>query len=295
MHWKPKNDYSNLILAIHGYNDYSNSFQIPGSYLSDHKIGITSFDLKGFGRNNNIGRWYELNNHIEDVIFNLNKIKKENPKKKIFILGESMGGAISLSLVNRHKKLPIDGVILVAPAIWNFTETNFWKSLPLKFLSKIFPKFKVSGKGIIKIQASNNLKMLKELSNDKFFVHKPTLNSLQGIVDLMDESFIDAEEYFKNPSYETLILVPLKDEIVPRKPLIELLKEQQIAANIPSKIKIGVYEDSYHMILRDLNGNKITKDIKEWIYDKKSLQNRPPYIDIFKKFENTQFYHRLDL
>ena len=52
MHWEPKNDYSNLILAIHGYNDYSNSFKIPGSYLSDHKIGVTSFDLKGFGRNN---------------------------------------------------------------------------------------------------------------------------------------------------------------------------------------------------------------------------------------------------
>ena len=48
------------------------------------------------------------------------KIKNENPDKKIFLLGESMGGAITLSFVNRFKNLPIDGVILIAPAIWNY-------------------------------------------------------------------------------------------------------------------------------------------------------------------------------
>ena len=50
-----------------------------------------------------------------------------------------MGGAILISLINRYKDLPIDGVILIAPAIWNFTETNFLKSIPLRAFSKIFP------------------------------------------------------------------------------------------------------------------------------------------------------------
>ena len=295
MHWKPQSQYSDIILAIHGYNDYSNSFQLPGSYLSDNKIAVSAFDLKGFGRNNNRGKWYELNDHINDVILNLNQIKKNNPQKRIFLLGESMGGAITVSLVNRHKRLPIDGVILVAPALWNFTETNFWKSIPLRFLSKVFPHFRVSGKGIIKVQASNNLTMLKELSNDKFFVHKPTFKSLQGIVDLMDESYKDAVEYLKSPSYKTLILVPLKDEIVPRKPLMKLLNDKKIRENISSKIRIGLYNDSYHMMLRDLDGNKITRDLKDWIINKKLLNTRTPYKDIFKEFENAQFYHRLDL
>ena len=38
-----------------------------------------------------------------------------------------MGGAIVVSLANQNKTLPIEGVVLVAPAIWNFTEENFLK------------------------------------------------------------------------------------------------------------------------------------------------------------------------
>ena len=292
---KPDSEFSNVILAIHGYNDYSNSFKIPGEYLSKNNIALTSFDLNGFGKNKNKGEWFDLKQHIKDIDFNLKKIKNENPDKKIFLLGESMGGAITLSFVNRFRNLPIDGVILIAPAIWNFTETNFWKSIPLKFFAKILPYFKVSGKGIVKVQASDNVKMLKELSMDDLFIHKPTFRSLQGVVDLMDEAYKETEEYFKNPSYKTLIMIPLKDEIVPRKPLIKLLKDERIKNNFSDKIKILVYEESYHMILRDLNGDKITEDLKNWVIGKEYDSSNSSFSDILKQIENTEFYHRLDL
>ena len=295
MNIKPNFEYSNIILAIHGYNDYSNSFKIPGEYLSKNSIALTAFDLNGFGKNKNKGKWFGLTQHIKDINLNLKKIKNENPNKKIFLLGESMGGAITLSFVNRFRNLPIDGVILVAPAIWNFTETNFWKSIPLKILSKVFPSFKVSGKGIIRVQASDNLKLLKELSMDDFFIHKPTFESLQGVIDLMDEAYKDTEKYFRDPSYETLIMVPLKDEIVPRKPLIKLLNDEKIKQNFSDKIKIVVYDESYHMILRDLNGDQITEDLKNWVIGKGIDPSNPNFSDILKQIENTKFYHRLDL
>ena len=57
-----------------------------------------------------------------------------------------MGGAIVLSLVASEKKLPISGIILVAPAVWNFTEQNFIKSKFMKIMSKIFPNLSVDGK-----------------------------------------------------------------------------------------------------------------------------------------------------
>ncbi len=294
MDWKPELNYSNIILAIHGYNDYSNAFKIPGQYLSNNKIQLISYDLRGFGRNKNKGNWFDLKVHHKDILFNIKKLKKNNPKKKIFILGESMGGAITISLMYRYKDLPIDGLILIAPAIWNFTETNFLKSIPLKVLSKIFPNLKISGKGIIKVKASNNVKMLKELSEDDFFIHKPTLESLQGIIDLMDESHKDAEKYLKNPTYKTLILIPLKDEIVPRKPLIKILRNDQIKINASNLVSVGAYKESYHMILRDLEGDNITKDIRDWILARKNIEENENFKDVLKIFENTKFYHRLD-
>ena len=54
-----------------------------------------------------------------------------------------MGGAIITSLMTNEKDLPIDGAVLVAPAIWNFSEKNFFKSLFMSLISKLFPNLKV--------------------------------------------------------------------------------------------------------------------------------------------------------
>lgn len=294
MNWKPNVSSSNLIVAIHGYNDYSNAFKMPADFLLEHNIETIAFDLRGFGKRQDKGNWFSLDVHLDDVKFNIEKIKKENPKKKIYLLGESMGGAIVTSLANRNKNLPIEGVILVAPAIWNFTEKNFFKKTTLKIFAMIFPNIEVSGKGIVKVQASDNTEMLEKLSKDKYFIKKPKLKSLNGIIDLMDESYIDAKGFFQNPSYDTIILIPLLDEIVPRKPIIEILEKHTNTDVKNFALETFLYEKSYHMILRDVNGNTVTSDIKDWIIKKNSLKQKLPYKEIIKKLKNTKFYHKLD-
>ena len=74
--------------------------------------------------NEDSGSWFPLSVHINDVAFFIRDIRNNFPKKKIFLLGESMGGAIVISTLIKNKDLQIDGVILVAPAIWNFSEMN---------------------------------------------------------------------------------------------------------------------------------------------------------------------------
>ena len=137
MSWKSEQNSSNIIIAVHGYNDYSNAFKLPAEYLIKHSIELISFDLRGFGKRSDRGEWFDLEIHLDDLKIFINKIKHDNPNKNIFLLGESMGGAIALSLANRNKDIPINGVILVSPAIWNFSKTNFFKSIALRSLSLI--------------------------------------------------------------------------------------------------------------------------------------------------------------
>ncbi len=205
-----------------------------------------------------------------------------------------MGGAIVISLANSHKNLPIDGIVLVAPAIWNFTERNFFKSLTLSLLSKIFPDVKVSGDGFINVRASDNIQMLKQLSRDHYFIHKPTLESLNGIIKLMDRSFYDSMNYLKNPSYDTLMIIPIIDEIVPRKPLLKLLNDEEIQKKFDDRIKLAIYEKNYHMILRDIDGNRVTREIKEWILKNENLDDLYSFQNSLVKLRNSEFHHRLD-
>ena len=64
------------------------------------------------------------------------------------------------------------------------------------------PNLAISGKGLIKVQASDNLKMLEELSKDKYFIHKPNFKSLNGVTRLMDQSFDDTKNYLKKPTIQ---------------------------------------------------------------------------------------------
>ena len=78
LEWEPSSDFSNIIIKVHGYNDYSNSFNVSGKYFANHGIKSLSFDLNGFGKNTNAGEWFGLKLHVKNI-FNI-------VKKIIFIV-----------------------------------------------------------------------------------------------------------------------------------------------------------------------------------------------------------------
>ena len=82
--WQVNEHEGAIIIAIHGYNDYSESFQIPATFFTKYKISTISFDLRGFGMNEDRGSWFPLSVHIDDVTFFVKEIRKNHPKKKNF-------------------------------------------------------------------------------------------------------------------------------------------------------------------------------------------------------------------
>ena len=284
--WEANEHEDAVIIAIHGYNDYSNSFQIPATFLTKSRISTISFDLRGFGMNEDRGSWFPLSVHVNDVAFFIRDIRNNFPKKKIFLLGESMGGAIVISTLIKNKDLQIDGVILVAPAIWNFSKMNPIKKIFLNILSTLLPNLKLDGGDFIKVTACNNVEVLKALAKDKYFIHKPNLKSLNGIVDLMDESYEDTEKFLNQVPYRTLIILPLKDEIVPRKPLTKLLIDKK--DSIKDNLTLAIYKNNYHMILRDLESETISKFLADWIHNLHSSSSIEESINILN---NSKYYH----
>jgi len=284
--WQVNEHEGAMIIAIHGYNDYSESFQIPATFLTKYKISTMSFHLRGFGMDEDRGSWFPLSVHIDDVTFFVKEIRNNHPEKKIFLLGESMGGAIVASTVIKNKNLQIDGVILVAPAIWNFSEMNPIKKIFLNVISTLLPNLKLDGGDFIKVTACNNIEVLKALAKDKYFIHKPNLKSLNGIVELMDESYKYTKEFLNQLPYRTLIILPIKDEIVPRKPLAKLLNDKK--DSIKDNITLAIFKNNYHMILRDLESETITKFLANWINNLDTSNSISESIDILN---NSKFYH----
>ena len=89
--WGDEKNSSTLILAVHGYNDHSKSFEIPANFFKNLIFFTVAFDLRGFGKNSNAGSWYSLKNHIFDLKEKLLEIKKKTSKKKNIFIGREYG------------------------------------------------------------------------------------------------------------------------------------------------------------------------------------------------------------
>ncbi|WZY87872.1 hypothetical protein YC2023_044607 [Brassica napus] len=117
--WFPVNQEPRaLIFFCHGYAiDCSTTFKDVASKFAKEGFGVYGIEYEGHGRSGGLNVYIDdFDLLINDVYSHFSKIAEmgENPKKKKFLMGESMGGAVVLLL---HRKKPEfwEGAILIAP------------------------------------------------------------------------------------------------------------------------------------------------------------------------------------
>ena len=106
----------------------------------------------------------------------------------LYLLGDSMGGAVAVVAVQtRESGTPVpdvDGVILTAPAVW---AARRWTSCPGWPWGgvRLAPGLTLTGRGF-EIKPSDNIAMLRALSRDPLVIKETRVDTIYGLVDLMD-------------------------------------------------------------------------------------------------------------
>ncbi|WP_020394709.1 alpha/beta hydrolase [Thiolinea disciformis] len=255
-HWQPEGKARAHILLFHGFNEYAGAFDQVGKRFAKQGIAMWAFDQRGFGRSPYRGLWSSAERMAQDAREMTRLLRSTYPDTPLYVMGMSMGGAVSLLAAGRNTGLAADGLILEAPAVWTRATQPFYQRWALDFTLKFTPGWSPSGEGL-KIQASDNIAMLTALGRDPWMLRKARVDTLAGLVDLMDKGFEAADE-IKLP---TLLLYGQKDELVPERP-INLLWERLPKTSNTQQIR---YENGWHMLSRDLQGDKVISDIVAWI------------------------------
>ncbi len=90
--WLPENNQVKaVIIALHGFNDYSNCFTSTGNYLSRYGIACYAYDQRGFGSSPGRGIWAGIDAYTNDLTSFVKEIRKRYPQVPLYVLGESMG------------------------------------------------------------------------------------------------------------------------------------------------------------------------------------------------------------
>lgn len=260
-HWLPKTDPHAVLIALHGFNDYSRFFQQPGEYFSKLGIACFAYDQRGFGAAPKRGLWAGGAAYTDDLHTLVRLVKQRYPDRPVYLLGESMGGAIIITAMSQANMPAVDGIILVAPALWARPTMPWYQTGLLWTLAHSLPWLTLTGEGV-RVMPSDNIEMLRALGRDPWVIKATRVETVYGLTDLMDEAFNSATLLHGN----TLMLYGEKDEIIPKKPTYAFL--QKFLATDATEKTVAFYQQGYHMLLRDLQAPTAWKDIATWINNK---------------------------
>jgi alpha-beta hydrolase superfamily lysophospholipase len=261
--WLPDGAVKAVILALHGFNDYSNAFDGPGDAWAKRGIATYAYDQRGFGAAPERGFWPGRAALAADAVTASWILRRLYPGVPLYLLGDSMGGAVAVVAMTRESgtSVPdVDGVILTAPAVWGRATMDLLPRLALWAGVRLMPWLTVTGRGL-EIKPSDNIAMLRALSRDPLVIKETRIDTIFGLVDLMDAALDSASLL----DVKLLVMYGAKDEIVPNTPI------RRFVGSLPPECrhhaKLAWYKDGYHMLLRDLEGPIVAADVASWVLE----------------------------
>jgi len=248
-----------VIVALHGFDDYSNFFATPGEYFSSRGIASYAYDQRGFGATSGRGFWFDIEAYTNDLTCFVRELRKRHQGVPIYVLGESMGGAVTIAALSGSNPPDVDGVILVAPAVWGRAAMPWYQRWLLAVASHTLPWLHLTGDSM-DVWPSDNKVMLRSFARDPQVIKATRIDAVYGLSNLMDEALEQADKLRK----PTLVQYGAKDQVIPREPILIMLDK------MPETTRRAFYQQGYHMLLRDLQGEKPMADITAWIGDHSS-------------------------
>jgi len=269
--WLPDGDVKAVVLAVYGINDYSHAFEMPAKIWAQDGIATYAYDQRGFGAAPGPGSWAGEGRLAVDAINAIRVLRRTFPGRPIYLLGESMGGAIAIlaatgsmsGVVAGPEGTPraeADGVILSAPAVWGRPTMDLLPKAALFLAVRLFPDTVLSGRGL-GVRISDNDAVLRQMARDPLIIKGTRVDAVYGLVDLMDSALAAA------PSLDVPLLLMYggRDEVVPRRPVAEFVARLPAEPHHPRHL--AYYPAGYHLLLRDLGGGIVANDVASWIAD----------------------------
>lgn len=238
-----------VILALHGFNDSRDAWETLAPGLTRRGFTIIAPDIRGFGSTSPLVRWSSEKRLINDVQEEVFWLHQNYPTLPLYLMGESMGGAIAL--LSARATGFLSGTILLSPAIMTLP---FPLGRILALWNDITPDMvlteaDVPGHHI----ATRNYRALRRLYFDPLTRHDTTVHALYGLTHLMAV----ASHKTSGATMPLLVIWGAHDQFVPREAYTVLRKR------LPVGTRFDLLDTGYHLLSRDQN--RVSADIASWL------------------------------
>ncbi len=245
-----------VVLALHGFNDSRDAWELPGPAFAAAGIALFAPDQRGFGAAPGRGFWPGDAALVSDAAAMLRILHARYPGVPVYAMGESMGGAVLMALAASGQAPPVDGWVLLSPAVWGRAQMGVALSSGLWLVSSMAPGLVVTGAEVsIRVVASDNRDALLRLARDPLTIRRTRFDALRGLTDLMDRAQAAAPRL---PD-RTLALYGERDTVVPPE------AAGRTWDAMPPGVRRGLYRSGYHLLMRDRARAAVIGDVIAWI------------------------------
>ena len=257
-YWPAEAPGNRVVLVLHGIGYHSGPYKVIADALNTHGIDVYGLDAHGHGlscgRRGYLGTPAQTS---EDVSAMVRFLKQQHPSARLYLLGESMGGALALDYMKDSSAL--DGLILLAPAL-NVNSAQLFRLgnlplLPYFLFARRHPAISLVGKRLE--ESSRDPQWIAERRADPLAYKKVSFGYLGDIKSLVKDWRTQIAPRVHVP---TLIIQGEEDRIVSRKECRELPK----FLATPDKT-FKTYPDVRHTTLWDPETPVILGAVRQWI------------------------------
>lgn len=256
---EPESPIKAVILCVHGLGLHNGTYEAFGKEMKDRGFAVYAIDVRGFGS------WMEARGRekvdftscLEDVRSTLKVIHRAHPEKPVFILGESMGGAIALRATALYPDL-VDGLISSVPAGDRFNQKKTSLKVALHLINDPDKPFNV-GEGVVK-QATQKEELREAWLNDPLARLNLSARELLQFDRFMKGNKKSASKIRSKP---VLIVQGCKDKLVKPEGTVELFNKLAT-----SDRKIVLIPGAEHLIFEEAQfSDRDIDTVSAWLND----------------------------
>ncbi|XP_047655815.1 monoglyceride lipase isoform X2 [Tachysurus fulvidraco] len=267
-YWEPEAPPKALVFVVHGAGEHCSGYADVAQKLTQHSLFVFSHDHVGHGQSE--GERMNIKNfqiYIRDCLQHIDLIRTRYPSLPVFILGHSMGGAISILTVCERPQ-DFAGVVLIAPMIqMNPESATPFKVFIAKVLNHMAPSLSIGS--IDPKLVSRDPKQVQAYESDELVYHGGLRVSF-GMQLMAASSRIIAE--LPNISWPFLLLHGTADKLCDIRGS-HLMNNQ--AKSTDKKMK--VYDGAYHALHHELpeTAESVLQEVITWIIERLPAPSGP--------------------
>ncbi len=251
--WLPDGDPRAVIVALHSFGDYSAAFDHVGPWYAERGYALFSWDQRGFGANTNAGRWPGADLLEADLLYYLDHLDQRF-QAPIYVLGESLGGAVAINVAARYPDAPLNGLILLAPAVREGISMRYGWNIAIGAAALVRPGY------LLEVERRPDdprfrAPSAQRLAQDPLVLRQVRMDAYQGLIRYADRASNIADQ-LRTP---TLLMYGGKDNSVPA------VSIERLRRHLADQVEYQFYETGPHLLLQGQHWELVASHTLQWL------------------------------